>query len=77
MPAPLCTLFGVRKRYLLPWQSFPTLMLFSHGKVYKYSQARKLENLLAFAKVGNMSSSVFFGRRAHCVGLLTPDVKIG
>lgn len=33
-------------------QSFPTLLMFSHGQVYKFSEARKLDVLLDYAKVG-------------------------
>lgn len=33
------------------WQSFPTLLMFSHGKVYKYEGGRKLEFLMDYAKV--------------------------
>lgn len=33
-------------------KGFPTLLFFSHGKVYKYARPRKLENLLEFATGG-------------------------
>lgn len=32
-------------------QRFPTLLMFSHGQVYKYNGARKLDALLTYAKV--------------------------
>lgn len=42
---------AVKKQRSVPWQGFPTLLFFSHGKVYKYARPRKLENLLEFATV--------------------------
>lgn len=49
---------AVKNQRSVPWQGFPTLLFFSHGKMYKYARPRKLENLLEFATVRERLRSV-------------------
>lgn len=43
--------------YFSPLQGFPTLMYFSHGNMHKYSGLRKIDTLLAYAKVSGVARS--------------------
>ena len=38
-------------------QGFPTLMYFSHGNLHKFSGQRKIDTLLAYAKVSESGSA--------------------